>query len=93
MLGGTPVLVSLEVEDQSSHFKDSETITCIFDEAMVTGVFVDEKSVLCVSPALSRTGRVPFQILVKRAVDFTAEATFISGMLLNNTEYCIYISS
>ena len=75
MLGGSSILVSgpyftVQEEDQ---------ITCLFDDTPVVGIFVNNQQVLCVSPALSRTGRVPFQLLVTGGTEFIGQSVFVSG--------------
>lgn len=90
MLGGSSILVSgpyftVQEEDQ---------ITCVFDNTTVDGIFINSKQVLCVSPALSRMGRVPFQLLVTGGTEFIGQSVFVSGkvrsVLVNcvNAVYC-----
>ena len=74
MLGGTGVVVSVT---QLALGEDDE-IQCIFDGVKVRGVYVSEQQALCISPLLSRTGRLPFQILVTGSIRFSGESTFIS---------------
>ena len=55
--------------------KEDDDILCIFDDVRVKGVYVDKEKALCISPLLSRTGRLPFQILVNT---FSSESIFTS---------------
>ena len=88
MLGGSSILVSgpyftVQEEDQ---------ITCLFDNTTVDGIFVNSKQVLCVSPALPRTGRVPFQLLVTGGTDFIGQSVFVSGKFRSVVVSCVYCS-
>ena len=74
LLGGTGVMVS---GTQFSIEEDND-ILCIFDGIGVKGVYVDEKRALCVSPLLSQTGRLPFQILINGSTSFSGESVFTS---------------
>lgn len=78
MLGGTGVVVSA-TRSQLAIGEDDE-IRCVFDGVEVRGVYVNELQALCISPLLSRTGRLPFQILVTGSIRFSAESTFTSCM-------------
>ena len=85
MLGGSSILVSgpyftVQEEDQ---------ITCVFDNTTVDGIFVNSKQVLCVSPALSRTGRVPFQLLVTGGTEFIGQSVFVSGKVRSVVVNCV----
>ena len=77
MLGGSPILVSgpyftVQEEDQ---------ITCLFNSTAVDGIFINKQQVLCVSPPVSQTGRVPFQLFVRGNTTFYGESVFVSGRL------------
>lgn len=74
MLGGTGVMVS----GTQFSIKEDDDILCIFDGIEVRGVYVNEQTALCVSPLLSQTGRVPFQILVNGSTSFSSESIFTS---------------
>ena len=54
--GGTAVLIS------GLLFRRSDEIKCTFDGIGVEGVYLSDQQVLCTSPQLSRTGRVPVQL-------------------------------
>ena len=41
-----------------------DVIACIFDGITTRGVYVNSGQVLCVSPSLQRTGKVPFMLTV-----------------------------
>ena len=58
--------------------KDDDDILCIFDDVGVRGVYVDGQKALCILPLLSRTGRLPFQILVNGSTSFSGESIFTS---------------
>ena len=70
MLGGQTVTV------QGPCFDQHDNIVCSFDGVMVTGVFVSRFKVVCISPQLSRTGRVTFRLTVNGSP--MGEATFSS---------------
>ena len=76
-----------------------DNITCIFDDQKVKGVYVDEKQALCVSPELSQTGKVLFQLRIIQdesgSVPFSGEANFISRMFLKfqTTKHVLHMIS
>ena len=75
MLGGSPILVSgpyFAVEEE-------DKIICLFNGTPVDGIFINQQQVLCVSPPLSQTGRVQFQLFVRGNTSFYGESTFVSG--------------
>ena len=74
MLGGTGVMVS----GTQFSVKEDDDILCIFDGVGVRGVYVDEMKALCISPLLSQTGRLPFQILINGSTSFSGESVFTS---------------
>ena len=74
MLGGTGVMVS----GTQFSVKEEDDILCIFDGVGVKGVYVDEKKALCITPLLSQTGRLPFQILINGSTSFSGESVFTS---------------
>ena len=45
-------------------FREEDDITCVFGGREVKGVYVNEEQALCVSPELSKTGIVLFQLLI-----------------------------
>ena len=69
-------------------FGEGDSITCIFSDQAVNGVYVNGKLALCVSPELSQTGTVPFQLLIEPdvsgSITFSGGANYISCMLLNS---------
>ena len=77
MLGGSPIVVS------GPYFtvQEADQITCLFNGTAVDGIFVNNQQVLCVSPTLSQTGRVPFQLFVRGNTTFYGESVFVSGRL------------
>lgn len=74
MLGGTDVAVS----GTQFMIREDDDIRCIFGGIEVRGVYVNEREALCISPLLSQTGRLPFQILVSGSISFSGESTFTS---------------
>lgn len=76
VLGGTAVLVS----GSQLTFNKNRRISCVFDDVEVTGVYVNEQQALCVSPNLTETGRVLFQISYQNSAggSVTGESTFTS---------------
>jgi len=74
VLGGSSILVS------GPYFtvQEEDTIECMFDDSTVDGIFVSNQQVLCVSPSLSKTGRVPFQLLVTGGTEFVGQSMFVS---------------
>lgn len=85
MLGGSSILVSgpyftVQEEDQ---------ITCLFNDTEVDGIFVNNQQVLCVSPTLSQTGRVPFQLLVTGETEFIGQSVFVSGKFRSVVVSCV----
>ena len=79
MLGGEPVVVS----GPFFQIDEDDDIVCVFDGIEVNGIFVDSERALCVSPALSHTGRVPFQLNVTGITQFIGKSTFTSCMCSN----------
>ena len=75
VLGGSSILVS------GPYFtvQEEDNITCLFNDTAVDGIFVNNQQVLCVSPTLSQTGRVPFQLLVTGGTEFIGRSVFVSG--------------
>ena len=75
-LGGTPIIVSglkLTVDE-------GDNVTCIFDSIETQGLATKTGQVLCVSPELTRTGRLTFELRVKgEQSSFTGFAKFRSG--------------
>jgi len=50
----------------------------MFDDTAVNGIFISNQQVLCVSPPLSNTGRVPFQLLMAGETEFVGQSVFVS---------------
>ena len=79
-LGGTPIIVT---GDKLSTGED-DNVTCVFDGVESDGFVTKDGQVLCVSPELSRTGRVPFRLQINQVdTSFIAVAIFISCEILN----------
>ena len=65
--GGTPVTVTLPEQGSDRYLLTSNLmvdILCIFDQVETRGVAVSANVVLCVSPAMSKLGFVPFQLRI-----------------------------
>ena len=74
VLGGTGVMVS----GTQFLIREDDGMLCIFDGIEVRGVYVDEKKALCISPLMSQTGRLLFQIIVNGSNSFLGESIFTS---------------
>ena len=73
MLGGAAVLVS------GPCFDETDNITCVFDGILTEGMFFNELQSLCASPILSRTGALPFRLIVNGTNEFRGDAVFYSS--------------
>ena len=84
------------VSGDNVKFGEGDNITCIFDDQKVNGVYVNEKQGLCVSPELSQTGTVLFQLQIVRdepsSTPFSGEANFISRTL-QSTKHILHMIS
>ena len=77
-LGGTPVIVTGE----KLIANEEDSVICVFDGRETDGFVTKDGQVLCVSPEMSRTGRVPFRLHISGdGTFFTAVATFRSCKL------------
>ena len=73
--GGTGVVVTGPI------FISTDNVTCIFGEQEVEGVVLSEDNVvLCTTPRLDRTGRIPVMIRHNKIL-LQKQARFYSGML------------
>ena len=83
MLGGTCIIVTLT---GSQFISEEDDIFCIFDGLQTKGVFLTENKALCVTPQLTKTGRLNFTLLVSLPEQdiaiFVAESVFTSCKLL-----------
>ena len=62
-------------------FSSTDDVQCIFDDEEVNGVVLnDENAVLCTTPRLRRTGRVPVRMRRNQVLQ-QEEAQFYSGKL------------
>lgn len=59
VLGGTAVRVA------GACLEATDTITCIFHDTEVEGIYVNERVAICVSPHIQQIGRVSFQLIVR----------------------------
>ena len=78
-------------------FGEGDNITCIFHDQEVKGVYVNEEQALCVSPQLSETGTVLFELQIVRdepgSTPFSGEANFFCCMslkVINKTSKLYY---
>ena len=65
-------------------FREDDDITCDFGDQKLDGVYVNEQQALCVSPELSETGIVLFQLMVVRdgRITLRGEANYNSRTFL-----------
>ena len=77
-LGGTPIIVS----GTNLTVAEEDNITCIFDDKETEGFVINEDEVLCISPEMKITGRIPFELHITRhnsdASAFTGIGIYIS---------------
>ena len=68
---------------------EEDNVTCTFNGVESEGIVVDEDSVLCISPQLPVTGRVPFKVSIissdPEKVAFTGESSYTSCKRLQYT--------
>ena len=61
---------------------DEDNVTCIFDDKETEGFVINGDEVLCISPEMKKTGRIPFELHITRqntdASDFTGIGIYIS---------------
>ena len=77
VLGGTPVKIS------GPRFEDEDKFTCLFDDTVVEGKYLDIKFGLCVSPRFKKIGRVVLNISVVWAngtTKYESRTNFYSSM-------------
>lgn len=58
MLGGTAIAVCVPL------VMENDTIECCFEDMALTGVYVNDQTVLCVSPRFSAPGSVKLQVTI-----------------------------
>ncbi len=58
MLGGTGVVATGE----DLVVSETDDIVCLFDGIGVKGIYINSAEILCVSPMLERTGKIPFKL-------------------------------
>ena len=70
ILGGTPVVVS------GPCFNESQLILCQFGSAIedVRGIFLNQRQVLCISPALQNIGNVQFSLRILEGQEVVLES-------------------
>ena len=74
-LGGTPVIVT----GTNLTVAEEDSVTCLFGDKQTEGFVVNEREVLCISPEMSRTGRLPFELRIgEQQSSFTGIGVFIS---------------
>ena len=65
---------------------EDDNVTCIFNDNEMEGFVINEKEVLCVSPEMTITGRVPFELRIAgENSSFTGISIFISCELHEST--------
>ena len=57
ILGGVPVILT-----GPTYIKSTDKLYCLFDGIKVDGVYVSQTQVLCVTPRLTKIGRVNVQL-------------------------------
>ena len=83
-LGGTPIIVT---GDKLTAYEE-DNVTCVFDGIETDGFVTKDGQVFCVSPEMSRTGRLPFRLHIEGdKTSFTGVTIFISGGLLSNWSF------
>ncbi|CAI8023305.1 Sushi domain-containing protein 2, partial [Geodia barretti] len=60
-IGGTPIIVTGDKITASAE----DNVTCVFDGIETDGFVTKDGQVLCVSPEMRRTGRVPFKLHIE----------------------------
>ena len=78
-LGGSPIVVS----GPRLNISEDDQIVCTFNTVQVPGIYVDSERVLCVSPPLTQTGRMPFEIEVMGANGFFGQTNFENSKYSN----------
>ena len=74
-LGGTPVVVS----GTNLTVAEDDNVTCIFNDKETEGFVINEEEVLCISPEMTITGRVPFEVhIAGQNLSFTGISIYIS---------------
>ena len=74
MLGGTGVMIS----GTQLFISEDDDMQCMFNGIDVKGIYIDEGKVLCITPPLLQTGRLPFQIFINGSTSFSGESIFTS---------------
>ena len=73
-LGGTPVVVS----GTNLTVAEEDSVNCVFGGIETEGFVINEREVLCVSPEMSRTGGLPFELCIDGQVSsITWSSVFI----------------
>lgn len=77
LFGGTPVIVT------GPCFSDKDNIECLFGTDRSEAQFINEQSILCVSPPLNKIGVIPFTLGVKQqGEEFTFNSTYLTSKFL-----------
>ena len=75
-IGGTPIIVT----GDKLIANEEDNVTCSFDGVETDGFVTKDGQVLCVSPEMGKTGRLPFKLHIQgEKISFTGIAIFISG--------------
>ena len=87
ILGGVPVILT-----GPTYIKSTDKLYCLFDGIKVDGVYVSQTQVLCVTPRLTKTGRVSVQ-LFHNGIKYPRQSSFYSSKSDKILFYSIIISS
>ena len=79
-LGGTPVVVT----GTNLIVADKDSVTCVFSHTETEGFVINEREVLCISPEMTKTGRMPFELRIDgEQSSITGSGVFIFCKSLN----------
>ena len=57
---------------------EEDSVTCVFGVEETEGFVINEREVLCISPVMSKTGRLPFELQIDgQQSSFTGSGVFI----------------
>lgn len=72
MLGGTAIAICVPL------VMENDTITCCFEDMVLLGIYVNDQTVLCVSPRFSAPGSIKLQVTIsqKEQIIFQEETSF-----------------
>ena len=73
ILGGVPVILT-----GPTYIKPTDKLYCLFDGIKVDGVYVSQTQVLCVTPRVTKIGRVNVQLFYN-GFKYERESSFYSS--------------